>query len=255
MATGSDDSEDLPFQPEPRPRHIAIIMDGNGRWARARGRSRIAGHQAGAESVRAVVRACGAWNIPYLTLYAFSSENWRRPKAEVSALMQLLKRYLSKELKELDKNHVRLNAIGALERLPGPARKQLDNSIDALAGNTGLTLTLALSYGSRDEILRAMKSLAADAEAGRVAWADVGEEELSARLDTAGLPDPDLVIRTAGEQRLSNFLLWQASYAEFYFTDICWPEFREDELAAAIREYQGRLRKFGKTPEQVTETR
>lgn len=253
MDTGEDASEDLPFQPEPLPRHIAIIMDGNGRWAQARGKSRIAGHQAGADSVRAIVRACGTWGIPYLTLYAFSTENWKRPATEVSALMQLLRRYIRQEVDELDRSNVRFNTIGDPTRLSESVRRDLDETKHRLSGNTGLTLTVALNYGSRDEILRAVRSLAERVRDGSLAPEAIDETALSQSLDTAGLPDPDMLIRTAGEQRLSNYLLWQLSYAEFHFTDICWPDFREEQLAGQIRDYQRRLRKFGKTAEQVTE--
>lgn len=246
--------EDLPFQSEPIPRHIAIIMDGNGRWARAHKRNRLAGHRAGAESVRKVVKACGAWGVEYLTLYAFSSENWARPRHEVTALMQLLKRYLRQEVEELDRNGVRLEAIGDLERLPKEARAELDRAKEHLAGNTGLCLILALSYGSRDEIARAVRSLAEQVAAGELAPGAIDPETITAALDTAGVPDPDLLIRTAGEMRLSNFLLWQASYAELYVTDTCWPDFDRMRLADAIADYQKRLRKFGRTAEQISGT-
>lgn len=238
-------SSDLPFAPSPIPRHIAIIMDGNGRWAEARGKSRIEGHRAGAESVRRTVRACGQWGIEYLTLYAFSTENWTRPRAEVQALMMLLEDYLQKEVEELDKNDVRLRAIGDLERLAPSIRRTLVQAIEQLEDNKGLTLVLALSYGGRDEIVRAVRCLTEKVREGILAPSAITEETLASSLDTVGMPDPDLLIRTAGEMRLSNFLLWQLSYAEFYTTPICWPDFDESALAEAIRAFQRRTRKFG----------
>ncbi len=240
---GGDD--DLPFDRESIPTHIAIVMDGNGRWAKARGRSRIAGHLQGSEAVRTVVRTCCEWGVKYLTLYAFSSENWIRPAAEVSALMSLLQEYLRKETEELHQNNIRLKAIGDRERLSRASRRELDRAIERLADNSGLTLILALSYGARDELVRALRSLSRQVARGEMEPEDISEEAVSQALDTAGIPDPDLVIRTAGEMRLSNFLLWQASYAEYYSTPVYWPDFGPQELAKAIAEFQGRTRKFG----------
>ncbi len=242
----SSENEDLPFAPTPLPRHVAIVMDGNGRWARTRGKPRIYGHRAGAESVRRVVEACGEWGIEYLTLYAFSTENWRRPRDEVTALMELLVRYLRKEVDRLDHNNVRLATIGDLDRLPVRTREELAKGIQRLEGNTGLTLVVALSYGARDEIVRAVRRIAAAARDGKLDAASLTEEDFAQYLDTAGMPDPDLLIRTAGEMRLSNFLLWQASYAEYHSTPVCWPAFGREQLAEAIRDYQRRIRTFGK---------
>lgn len=244
-ATASGASGERPFDPEGVPQHIAIIMDGNGRWARMQGESRLHGHQKGAESIRTILYACRDWGVKYLTLYAFSTENWKRPPEEVEALMQLLEAYLLREVPELMKENVRLRAIGDLDRLPERARGVLDASIAETAPNTGSVLTLALSYGGRDEIVRAARSLAREAAAGRLDPALIDEAMFSASLDTAGIPDPDLLIRTAGEMRLSNFLLWQLSYAEYYATPLCWPAFGREALAEAIRAYQGRVRRFG----------
>lgn len=244
MGNASDD-DDLPFDREAIPTHIAIVMDGNGRWAKARGRTRIAGHLQGSEAVRTVVRTCCEWGVKYLTLYAFSSENWIRPAAEVSALMALLQEYLRKETEELHRNNIRLKAIGDRERLSRASRRELDRAIKRLADNSGLTLILALSYGARDELVRALRSLSRQVARGEMTPEDISEEAVSQALDTAGIPDPDLVIRTAGEMRLSNFLLWQASYAEYYSTPVYWPDFGPQELAKAIAEFQGRTRKFG----------
>src|SRR6266853_1547807 len=200
------------------PRHVAIIMDGNGRWARERGLPRIEGHRRGAESVREIVRVAGEIGVEYLTLYAFSIENWNRPKVEVTALMHLLEFYLQQEIPELNKNNVRLAAIGRIHELPGSAQKQLAKSIEALSKNTGLTLVLSLSYGSRAEIIDAVRGIAREIKAGRLDVADIDEKVISQHLYTRGIPDPDLLIRTSGEMRVSNFLLWQISYAEIYVT-------------------------------------
>ncbi len=227
------------------PRHVAIIMDGNGRWAKQRGLPRIQGHRTGSESVREIVRACGELGIEYLTLYAFSSENWNRPKAEVSALMHLLEFYLKQEIPELNKNNVRLAAIGRLHELPGSAQKQLAKSIEALSKNTGLTLVLALSYGGRAEIVDSMRSIAREVKAGHLDVADIDEKVISQHLYTRFIPDPDLLVRTSGEMRVSNFLLWQISYAEIYVTDVLWPDFRKPELVKAVENYGKRTRRFG----------
>lgn len=227
------------------PRHVAIIMDGNGRWAKQRGLPRIEGHRNGSESVRAIVRACGEIGIEYLTLYAFSSENWSRPRAEVSALMHLLEFYLKQEIPELDKNNVRLAAIGRIHELPGSAQKQLAKSIEALSKNTGLTLVLALSYGGRAELVDAMQSIARDVKANRLDVAGIDEKVISQHLYTRHIPDPDLLVRTSGEMRVSNFLLWQISYAEIYVTDVLWPDFRKPELVKAVENYGKRTRRFG----------
>jgi len=228
------------------PRHVAIIMDGNGRWAKQRGLTRIEGHRAGAESVRQIVRACGELGIEYLTLYAFSVENWGRPKAEVSALMQLLQFYLQQEIPELNKNNVRLAAIGRLHELPLRAQKQLDKSIAALSKNTGLTLVLALSYGGRAEIVDAVRQIGREIKAGRLDISDVDEALVSQHLYTRAIPDPDLLVRTSGELRVSNFLLWQISYAEIHVTETLWPDFRKPQLEAALADYSQRHRRFGR---------
>ena len=227
------------------PHHIAIIMDGNGRWAHERGLPRVEGHRRGAESVRQVVRACGELGVEYLTLYAFSIENWNRPKAEVSALMRLLEFYLKQEIPELNKNNVRLAAIGRIHELPQSAQRQLEKSMDVLKKNTGLTLVLALSYGGRAEIVDAMRSIAREVKAGRLDVADVDEKVISRHLYTRAIPDPDLLIRTSGEMRVSNFLLWQISYAEMYVTETLWPDFRKPQLLEALEDYSKRHRRFG----------
>ncbi|OGR93381.1 MAG: di-trans,poly-cis-decaprenylcistransferase [Elusimicrobia bacterium RIFCSPLOWO2_01_FULL_59_12] len=221
------------------PKHIAIIMDGNGRWAKQRHLPRVFGHRAGISSVREVVRACGQLGVKVLTLYAFSAENWSRPGAEVAALMRLLEDYLQRELPDLQKNHVQLRAIGRWDALPSGARRQLERVIEATSKNRGLILTLALNYGGRQEIVdacnRALKSGARQ----------VNEESLSRCLNTHGLPDPDLLIRTSGEMRISNFLLWQLAYTEIYVTDTPWPEFRRPHLYRALLDFQRRERRFG----------
>ena len=232
------------------PQHLAIIMDGNGRWAEQRQLPRIFGHRQAVETVRTVVKECRAIGIPHLTLYAFSSENWGRPAAEVAALMELLGLFLAQELETLMAEDVRLRVIGNTDLLPVEVRQVLEGTINRTAGNRRLVLTLALSYGSRDEILRAVKDLAAEVEGGELAVSDIDEQLFSASLDTAGLPDPDLLIRTSGEMRISNFLLWQLAYAELYFTDVLWPDFSADELRRALDDFSARQRRFGLTAAQ-----
>ncbi|MEO0018465.1 MAG: hypothetical protein RLZZ522_1748 [Verrucomicrobiota bacterium] len=227
------------------PRHIAIIMDGNGRWAKERGLPRREGHRAGAESVREVMDACKELGVEYLTLFAFSSENWNRPEAEVKALMSLLERFLRDKAKDLDEQNVRLLAIGQLDRLPAKTRSLLDSIIARTADHSSLTLVLALSYGAREEIVSAARAIATDAAAGRLDPADVDAALFTSRLQTAGIPDPDLLIRTSGEMRISNFLLWQISYAEILVVRKNWPDFREHDLFEAVTEYQRRHRRFG----------
>ena len=227
------------------PRHIAIIMDGNGRWAKERGLPRRDGHRAGAESVRECVEACKELGVEYLTLYAFSSENWNRPAAEVTALMLLLERFLEEKADELMKQNVRLRAIGHLDRLPEKTRRKLDQAIARTAGNTSLTLVLALSYGSREEIVEAARSLAADAAAGKLDPASIDAAAFASRLYTADIPDPDLLVRTSGELRVSNFLLWQISYAEIVIFRKFWPDFHQADLFEAAQEYARRHRRFG----------
>jgi undecaprenyl diphosphate synthase len=233
------------------PRHIAIIMDGNGRWAQNHSLGRIAGHRKGAESVRNIVEACRKIGISYLTLYAFSSENWSRPEREVRALMTLLERYLKSEVRVMMKNNIRLLAIGDTGALPEKVRAILRETIGQTAGNKTMTLILALNYGSHDEIVGAARKMVDEALKGKIGVADVTMEHFAEGLFTRGIPDPDLLIRTSGEYRLSNFLLWQMAYTEFYFTDILWPDFREEQLIEAIVEYQKRERRFGLTSDQV----
>lgn len=233
------------------PRHVAVIMDGNGRWATERGLPRTAGHEAGADSVREIVRACGELGIEFLTLYSFSTENWGRPEDEVDALMALLARYLLEERGELMHNRVRLCGIGQLDRLPDSVRTLLNEATRLTAGNQGLLLTLALSYGSRAEMVDAVRRIAVDLTEGRLAPGDIDETAITERLYTAGTPDPDLLVRTSGEMRLSNFLLWQLAYAELYVTDVYWPDFRRPHLEVALAAYASRQRRFGKTATQV----
>lgn len=227
------------------PRHVAIIMDGNGRWARERGLSRTEGHRAGAESVRRVVEACNDMGIAFLTLYAFSTENWRRPTHEVQALMRLLRQFLDERHEDLVKYGIRLHAIGELSRLTKRVRNRLDAVIEETAGNTKGTLTLALSYGGRAEIVHAARALAEKVRAGQMNPEDIDEAAFEAELYTAGLPDPDLIIRTANENRLSNFLLWQASYAEFWSTPVYWPDFGKEDFKQALSDFARRKRRFG----------
>jgi undecaprenyl diphosphate synthase len=233
------------------PAHLAIIMDGNGRWAKKRGLLRALGHESGTKAVRETVEACAKMGIKNLTLYAFSTENWNRPKLEVDTLMNLLVSSLKKELPTLQKNNIRLNTIGNSEMLPENARKGLFDVIEKTKGNNHMTLTLALSYGSREEILFAVKQISEKVKNSTISITDINESLLTQHLYTHDLPDVDLVIRTSGEQRISNFLLWQSAYAEFYFTDVLWPDFREKDLKEAIISYQKRERRFGKTSEQV----
>lgn len=239
------------IDPQRLPRHVAIIMDGNGRWAQRRKQPRLFGHKAGADSVRDIVEVCREIGIPYLTLYAFSSENWRRPDQEVSGLMKILKRYLESELPRMLQNDVRLRAIGDENRLPDSVRESLRNATEATAANSKLTLNLALSYGSRDEIVRAVRQLAVSCRDGNLDPSSITEKDITTHLDTSGMPDPDLMIRTGGESRLSNFLLWQLSYAEIYFTDVMWPDFRKDVFLQAISSFQARERRFGRTGDQL----
>lgn len=235
----------------PVPRHLAVIMDGNGRWASARGLPRVAGHEAGADSVREIVRACGRLGVEVLTLYSFSTENWSRPDDEVHALMVLLERYLREEREDLNENNVRLTAIGHLHRLPRAVREGLEAVSSSTAGNTGLRLVLALSYGGRAEIVDAVRRVATRVAAGELEPSAIDEAVISAHLYTQGLPDPDLLVRTSGEQRLSNFLLWQVAYAELYITDVLWPDFREPNLLDAFRAFGARERRYGRTAEQL----
>ncbi len=243
------------LDPHRIPRHVAIIMDGNGRWAKKRNLPRIMGHKAGSESVKKIVTAARELDLEVLTLYAFSTENWKRPSLEVQGLMALLKAYLKSELNNMLKNNVSLRCLGDIDKLPADVRKTLDLVIRETSnmkeGSAGLILNLALSYGSRAEIVRAARIMAEKCMAGQFAPEDFNEELFAAHLYTEGLPNPDLLIRTGGESRLSNFLLWQASYAEIYITETMWPDFNEESLIEAIRDYQSRERRFGKTGDQV----
>ena len=227
------------------PAHVAVIMDGNGRWARQRHLPRVDGHREGAESVRAVVRAAGEVGIKYLTLYAFSVENWSRPKEEVDTLMKYLARFLKNEISELQRYNVRLEAIGQIYRLPEFVQEQLARTKAALARNTGLTLVLALSYGGRTEIVEAVRAIATKAQQGELDPAEINEQTIAQHLYTRHVPDPDLLIRTSGEMRVSNFLLWQISYAELVVTPTLWPDFRKAQFFEALEEYARRHRRFG----------
>ena len=241
----SDDDLEALIDLERAPRHIAIIMDGNGRWATRRGLSRIEGHRAAVDAVWEAVDESSRLQVEALTLYAFSSENWKRPASEVKALMGLFRTQLRKQTPQLRRNNVALRAIGDLKRLPLGARWELNRSMRKLQNNDGLTLTLALSYSGRQEIVRAVQALAREIEDGTLAARDINEQTVAQKLDTEPLPDPDLIIRTSGEMRLSNFLLWQSAYAEFHFTASCWPDFRRRDLYEAVLTYQRRDRRFG----------
>ena len=236
---------------QPVPKHIAIIMDGNGRWARGKTLPRIAGHREGVNSVREITRVCGEIGVQYLTLYTFSIENWKRPAAEVSALMTLLLRTINKEVKGLHKNNVKFDIIGDLEKLPVSTKNSLQKGADLTAKNTGLNLSLALNYGSRQEIIEAVQKIVIKVKNGSLNSDEIDENIFSDYLYTKGIPDPDLMIRTSGESRLSNFLLWQSAYTEIYMTDTFWPEFREKELMKAVKDYQSRERRFGKVSDQL----
>lgn len=234
------------------PRHVAIIMDGNGRYAEERGQARLEGHRAGAKAVREITTYARELGIPYLTLYAFSTENWARPGEEVSGLMDLLRQYLTEEKQTLLDNDIELSTIGDRSKLPLPVRVLLDDVMSATRGLSGMRLTLALSYGSRDEILRAVRALARDVDRGELDPDAIEPEHLERRLYTSDMPDPDLLIRTSGEQRISNFLLWQLAYAELYFTDVPWPAFTRASFDAALDAYKKRQRRFGLTGAQVS---
>lgn len=239
------------IQKEKLPLHIAVIMDGNGRWAKQKGLFRSLGHERGTKAVREIVEACAELPIPYLTLYAFSTENWNRPKLEVDTLMKLLVSSLKKEIKTLQDNNIKLNAIGNLETLPKKANRELMEVIKQTKNNSRMTLTLALSYGSREEITKTIKEISVKVKNNLISPQDIDESFINSHLYTQDLPDVDLLIRTSGEQRISNFLLWQIAYAELYFTETLWPDYRKEHLFEAILEYQNRERRFGKTSEQL----
>jgi undecaprenyl diphosphate synthase len=233
------------------PTHIAIIMDGNGRWAKRRGLPRVAGHREGVKSVRDVVEACAQLGVKYLTLFAFSTENWRRPKEEIDTLMKLLIRTLRSETEKLHKNDIKLMAIGDIDSLPKEVRQELKEAMEKTKNNKRMVLNLALSYSGRWEIIEAVKEIARDVKKGKVKIEEIDDKLFSNYLKTAGIPDPDLLIRTSGELRISNFLLWQIAYTELYITDCLWPDFRRKHLYEAIRDYQRRERRFGMTSEQI----
>lgn len=236
---------------EKLPQHIAVIMDGNGRWAKKFGFLRNIGHENGVKTVRKIVSYCARIGVPYLTLYAFSTENWNRPQSEVSALMKLMKLVLKKEIKSFEENNIRLLAIGNLDDLPLDVKKELTKAIDKTKNNTRLTVTIALSYGARFEMIHAVKNLCNKVKNNIISLEDIDEQTINNHLYTHNLPDVDLLIRTSGEQRISNFLLWQIAYSELYFTEVLWPDFDEEDFAQAIYTYQHRERRFGKTSEQL----
>ncbi|MBQ1793399.1 MAG: isoprenyl transferase [Peptostreptococcaceae bacterium] len=227
------------------PTHIAIIMDGNGRWAKERLLPRTLGHKAGVEAIRSVIKEGSNLGVKHITLYAFSTENWKRPKLEVEALMNLLNTYLKKELKELHENNVKITTIGDIEVLPIKSLEAVNNAINTTKDNTGLNLNIALNYGSRNDIKNAVIDIVKNCKSGKIDIEDINEDMISNYLSTKSIPDPDLIIRTSGEQRISNFLLWELAYSEFYFTDVYWPDFNEEELRKAIYVYQSRDRRFG----------
>jgi undecaprenyl diphosphate synthase len=234
------------------PKHLAIIMDGNGRWAKQKGLIRAIGHENGTKSVRETVESCAKLGIENLTLYAFSTENWKRPKLEVDTLMRLLVSSLKKEIKTLQDNNIKLNAIGSLKNLPKKVHSELSDVINKTAHNSRMTLTLALSYGSREELITAVKEISDKVKNNIISCENIDESVIKEHLYTQNLPDVDLLIRTSGEQRISNFLLWQIAYAELFFIDVLWPDFSQKHLVKAIKEYQNRERRFGKTSEQIT---
>ena len=246
MSSSPSSSDSYQLDPAKLPRHVAVIMDGNGRWARQRLMNRIKGHEKGSETVRTVVRASRELDISVLTLYAFSTENWQRPKTEVSALMMLLERFLKSERKEMMDNDIRLNAIGQIDRLPDFVRKVLEEIMQVTGQNRSMTLNLALSYGARNEIVRMVRSIAEKSISGDIAPEAISEQLVSDHLYTADFPDPDLLIRTSGEMRISNFLLWQIAYSEIYVTKTLWPDFSKEEYIQILKEYQQRERRFGK---------
>ncbi len=236
---------------EQLPLHVAIIMDGNGRWAKKQGEERVFGHQSGVTSVRETVECAAELGIKYLTLYAFSTENWNRPKEEVDALMTLLVNTISAETKTLMENKIKLNAIGNIQSLPEACKAELQTAIDTTAKNDTMTLTLALSYSAKWEMVEAIKKIAEDVKQNQLESAAISEQHIDKYLTTAGMPDPELMIRTSGEHRISNFLLWQLAYAEFHFTEVLWPDFRKADFYTAIIDYQNRERRFGKTSDQL----
>lgn len=246
MSSSRPSSPLTDLDPNRLPSHVAIIMDGNGRWAKKRLLNRIKGHEKGSETVRAVVRACREIGIQFLSLYAFSTENWQRPKIEIDALMALLRQFLKTELKELLENDIRLTAIGQVERLPQDVQESLRHVMERTAANSAMQLILALSYGGRAELVRMARQVAGKVKAGQIALEDIGAELVGQHLYTHSIPDPDLLIRTSGESRISNFMLWQIAYTEIYITPTLWPDFGRKELVRILKDYQGRERRFGR---------
>lgn len=245
-------SKEEQINKEKLPKHVAVIMDGNGRWAKQKGKLRVFGHKNGVEAVRSTIEAAAKIGVEYVTLYAFSTENWKRPKAEVNALMELLVETIKKETPTLQKNKIKLLAIGNHENLPEKTRKKLYNAIEETKDNTHMTLVLALSYSAKWEITKAIRDIAEKVKNDKLTLDQINDDCLSEHLSTAGMPDPELMIRTSGEHRISNFLLWQLAYAELYFTPKLWPDFREDDFFDAILSFQNRERRFGKISEQIT---
>lgn len=237
--------EEIALDMENMPKHIAIIMDGNGRWAKKRKLPRTMGHKAGVETIRRILKEASNLGVKYMTLYAFSTENWKRPKDEVNALMKLLVQYLRKEINELHKNGVRINVLGDISMLPKECIDEIEKSVEKTKNNTGITMNIALNYGGRDEIIRSIKLIAQDVIDGKIEINAIEENTVNNYLYTKGVPDPDIIIRPSGEQRLSNFLLWQCAYSEFWYSDICWPDFKEKDLHQAIYDFQKRDRRFG----------
>jgi len=239
--------------PERLPSHIAVIMDGNGRWAKGKGKFRIFGHQNGVKSVKEITEACAELGVKYLTLYAFSTENWGRPEAEIRALMELLVTTIRKETKTLMENNIRLTTIGNTEDLPKKCRNELAEAMEETASNTRMNLILALSYSSKWDMINAVKSIASDVKSGKINVDEINESLFDASLSTNGIPHPELMIRTSGEHRISNFLLWELAYSELYFTEVLWPDFTKEDLYKALINYQSRERRFGKTSEQISQ--
>lgn len=247
----------LPADIDPNniPEHVAIIMDGNGRWAKKQGfRTRMRGHEIGVEALRNIATAAAEMGIKYLTVYAFSTENWNRPKAEVGALMQLLVSTLGKEIDTLQQNNIRLSSIGNLQELPKKCQVELHEVKEETKDNTRMTLTLALNYSAKSEIINAVQRISESVAQGKLNSADINDEVISQHMYTANMPDPDLLIRTSGEFRISNYMLWQIAYSELYFTPVLWPDFKKEDLLDAVRSYQNRERRFGKTSEQIQST-
>ncbi len=241
------------LDPNRIPKHIAVIMDGNGRWAKKQGKFRVFGHQHGVKAVNEITEGAAELGVEYLTLYAFSTENWNRPKIEINALMSLLVKTIKKETPTLMKNQIKLTTIGQIDSLPGECKAELQQAIDATKDNTRMTLILALSYSAKWDIVNSVKKIAVQYKNGEIDLSDINENLISGSLSTNRIPDPDLMIRTSGEHRISNYLLWEMAYSEFYFTDVLWPDFRKEHLHEAISNYQNRERRFGKTGEQIAE--